>query len=40
MEGPAYSRFGMETFSLNVGYIWRTLADLLVMPVPNQETTA
>ena len=30
----------MDTFTLDVGYRWRTSADLLVMPVPNQTETA
>ena len=39
-RGLGYLQFGMDTFTLNVGYRWRTPADLLIIPVPNQTATA
>lgn len=39
VEGPGYEHFGMDTFTLEVGYRWRTPADLLIIPVPNQTPT-
>lgn len=40
VAGPAYAQFGMNAVTLDVGYRWRTPADLLLLPVPNQTETA
>lgn len=38
--GPAYAQFGVDTVTLDVGYRWRTQADLLILPIPNQTEIA
>lgn len=39
ISGPAYTHFGMQTITVEQGYVWKTepSSHLMVVPVPNQD---